>query len=252
MQHKNYVQTHVLGTRFDHVTMDDMRAHITAFATQRADDNMFVVTANPEIVDYAFEDAQYQTVINQADVVVPDGIGVVKAAGWLGTPMPERVPGIELMDVCLEIAQANKQKVFLLGATEEVVQLAQQKLQQKFPDVTFGHHHGYIDVEDETIANEIQAFNPDYLFVGMGFPKQELWINRYKAQFKGTYFMGVGGAIAANSGTVKRAPQCFIRLNLEWLYRILTDLKRLPRMKRLPSFVIKVLKQRQVLKRLRR
>ena len=173
----------ILGVQFDNVTMLDMIEHVKTFFTQDTEDNLFIVTANPEIVDYASEHSTYRQLINSADYVVPDGTGVIKASNRLGTPLKD-VPGIELMEHCLKIAHTNYQKVYLLGAKHEVVTLAHNNLQQKYPQVQFDYHHGYIDLNDETVIKRIQRFNPDYIFVGMGFPKQEEWIQNIDIPLK--------------------------------------------------------------------
>ena len=146
------------------------------------------------------------------------------------------------MEHCLKIAHTNYQKVYLLGAKHEVVTLAHNNLQQKYPQVQFDYHHGYIDLNDETVIKRIQRFNPDYIFVGMGFPKQEEWIQKHRHTFKSTVMMGVGGSLEIYSGTKKRAPKLFIQLNIEWVYRLLIDWKRIGRMRSIPKFMYKVLK----------
>lgn len=239
----------ILGVQFDNVTMLDMIEHVKTFFTQDTEDNLFIVTANPEIVDYASEHSTYRQLINSADYVVPDGTGVIKASNRLGTPLKRRVPGIELMEHCLKIAHTNYQKVYLLGAKHEVVTLAHNNLQQKYPQVQFDYHHGYIDLNDETVIKRIQRFNPDYIFVGMGFPKQEEWIQKHRHTFKSTVMMGVGGSLEIYSGTKKRAPKLFIQLNIEWVYRLLIDWKRIGRMRSIPKFMYKVFKVQRRMKK---
>ncbi|WP_415425910.1 N-acetylglucosaminyldiphosphoundecaprenol N-acetyl-beta-D-mannosaminyltransferase TarA [Staphylococcus borealis] len=239
----------ILCVQFDNVTMLDMIEHVKTFFTQDTEDNLFIVTANPEIVDYASEHSTYRQLINSADYVVPDGTGVIKASNRLGTPLKRRVPGIELMEHCLKIAHTNYQKVYLLGAKHEVVTLAHNKLQQKYPQAQFDYHHGYIDLNDETVIKRIQRFNPDYIFVGMGFPKQEEWIQKHRHTFKSTVMMGVGGSLEIYSGTKKRAPKLFIQLNIEWVYRLLIDWKRIGRMRSIPKFMYKVFKVQRRMKK---
>ena len=232
----------ILGVKFNNVTMLDMIEHVKTFFSQETEDNLFIVTANPEIVDYASEHSTYKQLINSADFVVPDGTGVIKASNRLGTPLKRRVPGIELMEHCLKIAHTNYQKVYLLGAKNEVVTLAHKNLQHKYPQAQFDYHHGYIDLNDETVIKRIKRFDPDYIFVGMGFPKQEEWIQKHRHTFKRTVMMGVGGSFEIYSGTKKRAPKLFIKLNIEWVYRLLIDWKRIGRMRSIPKFMFKVFK----------
>ena len=111
--------------------------------------------------------------------------------------------------------------------------------------MTFAHHHGYINLEDETVVKRITSFNPDYIFVGMGFPKQEEWIHKHSYKFNQTVMMGVGGSFEVLSGAKKRAPKLFQKLNIEWVYRLLIDWKRIGRMISIPKFMIKVAKQKR-------
>lgn len=234
----------VLSVQFDNVTMEEMREAVLRFKEADTTDNMFIVTANPEIVDYALEDQSYHDLISEADYIIPDGTGIIQAGRILGTPLKERVPGIEFMATCLDIAERYHQRVFLLGASEDVVAKAKQELQQRYPHITFDAHHGYIDLKDEQVARKVSKFNPDYVFVGMGYPKQEQWIKRNRHRLQHTLLMGVGGSIEIYSGTKKRAPLLFRKTNLEWFYRLITDWKRMARMRRLPHFVKKVFKAR--------
>ena len=118
---------------------------------------MFIVTANPEIVVYASEHVTYRKLINSASYIIADGTGVVKASNRLKQPLKRRVPGIELMEECIKFAHEQSQKVYLLGSNEIVAQ-AQHKLQQKYPNVTFEYHHGYIDLSDETVVKKNSTF----------------------------------------------------------------------------------------------
>ncbi|PNZ25200.1 teichoic acid biosynthesis protein [Staphylococcus petrasii] len=232
----------ILGVHFDNVTMLDMIENVKNFFYEETCENLFIVTANPEIVDYATEHVTYRQLINQADYIVPDGTGIVKASNRLKTPLKRRIPGIELMNHCMKIAHANHQKVYLLGATNEIVEQAHEKLQQRYPQAQFEHHHGYIDLNEETVIKRIKRFNPDYIFVGMGFPLQEQWIEKHKHSFEHTLLMGVGGSLEVFSGAKKRAPKLFRRLNIEWVYRLLIDWRRIGRMRSIPKFMFKVLK----------
>ncbi|PTF05153.1 N-acetylmannosaminyltransferase [Staphylococcus devriesei] len=239
----------ILGVHFDNVTMLDMIENVKSFFTQESKENLFIVTANPEIVDYATEHVTYRTLINSADYIVPDGTGIIKAANRLKTPLKRRVPGIELMEHCLKIAHTNQQKVYLLGAKNEVIELAYANLQRRYPQAQFDYHHGYINLNDETVIKRIKRFNPDYIFVGMGFPKQEEWIEKNSHVFEQTVLMGVGGSFEIFSNTKKRAPKLFQRFNIEWVYRVLIDWKRIGRMRSIPKFMFKVLKVQRKMKK---
>lgn len=113
----------------------------------------------------------------------------------------------------------------------------------------FAHHHGYIDLEDETVVKRIKLFKPDYIFVGMGFPKQEEWIMTHENQFESTVMMGVGGSLEVFAGAKKRAPYIFRKLNIEWIYRALIDWKRIGRLKSIPIFMYKIAKAKRKIKK---
>nr|WP_263313779.1 WecB/TagA/CpsF family glycosyltransferase [Mammaliicoccus sp. Marseille-Q6498] len=230
----------VLGLPFANLTAIEMVDRVKHFVNQDTVDNMFIVTANPEIAHYAYNNNHYQRRIRQADYIVPDGIGIVKAAKYLNTPLKERVPGIELMEEMLNIANASSKKVFLLGSSKEGVKETRKILERQYPNITFDHKHGYKHVLDHKVTSKIKKFNPDFIFVAMGYPKQEDWIYYNRHHFEHTVMMGVGGSFDVISGNVKRAPKMFIKLNLEWFYRIVTDLKRLERAFKIPLFIKEV------------
>lgn len=237
-------QVQVLDIQFDNVTLLDMRENILRYMHTPTPHNLFVVTANPEIVHYAFEEPMYQNIITKADYIIPDGTGIVKAAKILGHPLQERVPGIEVMEQCLDIADIEHRKVFLLGATSPVVEKAARRIKRQYPNLEIQTHHGFIDIADAEVVDTIRDFNPDFIFVGMGYPKQEQWIQHNRHHFDHTMMMGVGGSIDVFSGEVKRAPYIWRALNLEWVYRGITDIKRIHRFKRIPKFLFAVLKQK--------
>ncbi|MCS4486491.1 N-acetylglucosaminyldiphosphoundecaprenol N-acetyl-beta-D-mannosaminyltransferase TarA [Staphylococcus americanisciuri] len=237
-------QVNVLGVWFDDVTLRDMHQAILTYSRTKTSQNLFIVTANPEIVYYAFKTPTYRSLIKQADYIIPDGTGIVKAARLLGTPLQERVPGIEVMERCLQIADQEEKRVFLLGATDKVVDKAVRNIQHQYPNSVVAGHHGFAKVDDMDVVSEIRTFNPDFIFVGMGYPKQELWIQRNMHHFEHTCMMGVGGSIDVFSGEVKRAPRIWRKMNLEWLYRSLKDVKRISRLQSIPKFVWAVIKQK--------
>ncbi|EOB7097215.1 TPA: WecB/TagA/CpsF family glycosyltransferase [Staphylococcus aureus] len=248
-ERSNTAKVDILGVDFDNTTMLQMVENIKTFFANQSTNNLFIVTANPEIVNYATTHQAYLELINQASYIVADGIGVVKASHRLKQPLAHRIPGIELMDECLKIAHVNHQKVFLLGATNEVGEAAQYALQQRYPNISFAHHHGYIDLEDETVVKRIELFKPDYIFVGMGFPKQEEWIMTHENQFESKVMMGVGGSLEVFAGAKKRAPYIFRKLNIEWIYRALIDWKRIGRLKSIPIFMYKIAKAKRKIKK---
>ena len=196
----------------------------------------YVVTANAEIVMYAKENVSYFNIITKADYIVPDGIGVVKGAQILKKEIKERVPGIELMVDLLKIANKFNQKVL-----EKMI----KRIKSDYPNINIvGYSNGYINDSDNKITDEIINLEPDYVFVAKGAPLQDEWINKVIQKTNKGLFMGVGGSFDVLAGEVKRAPEIWQKLNLEWLYRIAGDPKRWKRSMALPKFVIEVLKLR--------
>lgn len=244
MLQNTHEKVNVIGTEFDNLTMHDTKMIVKEFLKSEESNNLFIVTANPEIAYYANKNATYMNKIKEADLIIPDGIGIVKASKKLGKPLQERIPGIELMESILEEANQQYKRVFLLGASKETVKLCENNLKKKYPNVKFKSKHGYKNITDYKRVEQVKKFKPDIVFVAMGYPKQESWIYYYKHHFTHTLFMGVGGSFDVFSGKVKRAPTLFIKLNLEWLYRLLTDVKRIKRAFIIPLFMLETYKQK--------
>ena len=202
-----------------------------------------VVTANPEIVMYAQNTASYMTILQKAQMVVPDGIGIVYAAKIQRDPVCERVAGYDLLHQIMIKADQHAWKVYLLGASEEVNQLAYEQLKKQYTRaVLLGRHHGFFkdgSDEEKHIIGEIAILKPDILFVALGFPRQEEWISQHQTNLQIPLCMGVGGSFDVLSGKVKRAPLLWQKLGLEWLHRLISMPSRWRRMSVLPQFLLK-------------
>ncbi|WP_067728650.1 WecB/TagA/CpsF family glycosyltransferase [Oceanobacillus damuensis] len=209
------------------------------------EEKTFVITANPEIVMKANENQTFMNYIEQATYVVADGIGVVKAAQLLNDPLPGRVTGYDTMMALLAIANQKHYKIFLLGAKQETLQKTISNISAQYPNVEIvGSHDGYFNWEDNDIADSIAAHQPDITFVALGVPRQEKWIAENFERFDKGVFIGIGGSFDVIAGTVRRAPEFWQKLNLEWLYRLLKQPSRWKRMLALPHFALKILKQK--------
>jgi N-acetylglucosaminyldiphosphoundecaprenol N-acetyl-beta-D-mannosaminyltransferase len=207
----------------------------------------FLVTVNPVIYMQAQKDPQYKDIIDHANYLTPDGIGIVKACKWLRTPVEERITGFDLMTELLGLGDQHGWKVYLLGSTSEVVTRACSNIMEQFPGlVIVGYHDGYFE-DDGEIIEEIVESEPDLIFVAMGCPRQERWIDDNLSKFSRGLFMGVGGTFDVISGLDQRAPQRWIDLHVEWLYRILKKPRRFLLVPRLVAFVFEVLKEMIVL-----
>ena len=234
----------VLGIEIDAVTEAEALNIITGFVREGGAHQ--VVTANPEILDNATRNLPLHDLIRRAALVTADGQGVLLAGRILGTPFPARVTGIELAEALCRESAARDLSLYFLGAEPGVVDEAAAKMRAAYPGVKIvGTHHGYFRNEGPAeVLADITRTQPDILLVGMGSPYQETFIDENLARCGVPVGSGVGGSFDVLSGRVQRAPEIFIRLRLEWLYRIASDRKRWKRALALPRFVLKVLRQR--------
>ncbi|WP_310550808.1 WecB/TagA/CpsF family glycosyltransferase [Paenibacillus glufosinatiresistens] len=205
-----------------------------------------VITANPIMVMTALENPAYLSIMKSAELIVPDGTGVVWAATKGGDPIPERVAGFDLLHELLKAGEHYHWKVYLLGSTSEVIQETARRLQLQYPGVVIaGYRDGFFGpAEDEQVVAEIARTESDLLFVARGADTQEPWISKYKEQLAIPVMMGVGGSFDVISGKSKRAPIAFQKLRLEWFYRLLKEPTRYKRMLALPKFAVKVLREK--------
>ena len=205
----------------------------------------FVVTANPEIVMKTREDAAYKRIVESANYVVPDGAGILLAAKYMKQPLQERITGIELVLDLLDFAEDQGMSCYFLGAKEYINEKMVLGMEKKFPNLNIaGRHHGFFDLDDPKIVEDVAQSNADIVLVALGLPRQELWIDQHKDKFSKGLFMGVGGSFDVLAGEVKRAPEGWIKLNLEWLYRILKEPFRIKRIFKVFEFMIRIILKR--------
>lgn len=174
-------------------------------------------------------DAALRQAVLSADVILADGISVVWASRILGTPLPGRVAGIDLMMALLKRGDQRNYRVFCLGATEEVSARAAEVIERNFPGVrVVGRHHGYYASDDEArVVELVAAAHPDLLFVAMTSPKKEAFLAKWGTRLNTTVTHGVGGSFDVLAGHVQRAPQAWQTLGIEWLYRLGQEPRRL-------------------------
>ena len=230
----------ILGVGFDRVALVDAVAEIE----HRLDrgEATFVITANPEFVMLCRQDREVAEVARRADLVVPDGTGVVVAAWLLGDPLPGRAPGRHLVDRLVALATERRLSVFLLGAAPGVAERAAATLRARHPDLRIaGTHAGSAD-DDADVVPRVAAAAPDMVLVAYGMPKQERWIARNHRHLPGVRVaVGVGGSLDYLAGTAKAPPALVHAVGLEWLWRLARDPKRWRRQRVLPRFVLLVL-----------
>ncbi|MBD5133534.1 MAG: WecB/TagA/CpsF family glycosyltransferase [Clostridiales bacterium] len=226
----------VLGVAFDNVTMDEAVDRAVELLEQ--DGPHLAATPNPEIVQRAAKDPEYARILAGADLVIPDGVGVIYAARILGTPLKERVPGIDFAAKLMERAAETGKRLYLLGAAPGVAEQAAANLRSTYPGLTVcGTHDGYFK-EDGPVVDAIRQARADIVFVCLGFPKQEKWIAAHGRDTGAKLLIGLGGALDVFSGNVERAPEKFQKLGLEWLYRLMKEPSRIGRMAKLPLFLV--------------
>lgn len=233
----------VLGVPVDAVDMSQaVRAVEHMLRGERA---QAVIAVNPEKVIKAQADGALLQRLHSAGLLIPDGIGVVAACRLLGIARMRRVPGSELMPELCALAARRGVPVFLFGASPEVNTKACDVLRARYPGLRIaGSQHGYVDdAQQQAVIEQINASGAEILFVALGSPKQELWMERYLPQLRVKVCQGVGGTFDVLAGRVRRAPWLWRRLHLEWLYRLLSQPRRLLRQSALPQFAIQVLRR---------
>lgn len=233
----------MFGLKIDNVNRKEALKYVERFFEE--DRFHYIVTLNPEGVVIAQDNKLFNSVINEADLVVADGSWLVMAVRFLGGIIGERVAGIDLLLDMLNLCKEKGYSVYLLGAKEDIVVSAKKRLEDMFPGIRIlGFHNGYFNTEEEVmIVEEIKSLKPDLLVVGLGMPKQEIWINMHK-DLPVKLAIGVGGSFDVISGNISRAPHWMQVIGLEWFYRILKDPKRIKRLSFIPKFFLLVLKSK--------
>ena len=200
-----------------------------------------VATPDTTAVMRAGREPKLKEAYQRSDLVTADGIGLVWASRFLGAPLPERVTGIDMIEELCRRAARRGYRVFLLGARPGVAEEAKMRLEERFPGIRIvGTHHGYFK-DDGKIIELINTSEPDILLVGLGVPRQELWMLENRDRLKAILLIGVGGALDVWSGRLPRAPLRLQRLGLEWFYRLLRQPWRARRALTIPLFLLKVL-----------
>lgn len=240
MAEKNTARINVRGVYFNDTTLDKTVEALCGAIGEKKQTALY--TPNSEIVQACIDEPALYDVINSAELVIPDGIGVVKAARILGTPFDSgKIAGIEVGEAFIKRLAQTDYTVFLLGGKPGVAELAGEKLSEKYPGIKFaGFHDGYFKkdgAENDEVIRLINESGADALFVCLGAPTQEKWIYKNRAALPSVNaFLALGGSLDGYAGLVKRAPRIFIKLGLEWFYRLIREPWRLRRMMKLPKF----------------
>ena len=191
---------------------------------------MFIITSNPETFELANKNEDFNKMLLDDNVtLVPDGIGIVKASRMIGYPVKERITGVDLAVKLFEYANTYSLNVALIGAHEEIITAFVKKLNKDYPNINIVKAVNGYDYDKDKFFDEIKDKDVDVCLVALGIPAQERLIYKHLNKFNKGIFVGVGGSFDVLSGMKKRAPKIFQKLNLEWLYRITTEPKRLKR-----------------------
>ena len=234
------IRIQIMDVAFDNVTTDEA----VAFAMEQIQSRgkCMVVTPNAEIAQNCAENSRLRDIVRRASLVLPDGIGVIYASRLLKKPLKGRVPGVEFGEKLLSALRDTGKSVYFLGGKPGVAEEAASRMQAKYPGLKVaGCRDGYFK-EDQEAAEAVNAAKPDALFVCLGSPRQEYFIDDNFDRLETFLAAGLGGSVDVDAGRVERGPEIFIRLGLEWFYRLLRQPSRIGRMMKLPQYLWRALR----------
>jgi len=257
--------TKILGTNITTAPKDKILEFILE-NMEGSNKKVSIVTPNPEILVYAFERPEFQEVLNRAEISLPDGVGVTISSRVLKNQPLERITGVDMMELLCRESAKRALTVGFLGGRGDVAERTAICLVKKYPDLIVKFANS--DWNEEKIANDglqlttdgleikkitngqkseaksQKSSHIDILFVAMGFPKQEIWIDQNLQKIPVKVAMGVGGSFDYLSGDVKRAPKAIRKIGMEWAFRLARQPWRIKRQTALPKFVYQVLKEK--------
>jgi N-acetylglucosaminyldiphosphoundecaprenol N-acetyl-beta-D-mannosaminyltransferase len=239
----------IMGVRIDNLSMDE----VLKIAEEKIekDEQYIIYTPNTEFIMMCQKDEEFLNLMNESDINIPDGIGLIYAGKIKKHPLKEKVGGYDLSVNLLKMANDKGLKLYVVGGKPGVAEAAMENVREKYPGIKIvGTQHGYFKgthlgkkghEEEIAVIEDINKHQPHILFVGFGAKKQELWIENNKDLINANVIIGNGGTLDGLAGIVKRAPDIFIKLGLEWLYRLMKEPKRIKRQIVLPVFMLKVI-----------
>ncbi len=218
-------KTHLLGLEIDSLTTAEFLDRISSFVA--AGKPHQIAYLNADCVNKCWRDKEYRDTVAAADLVYADGMGVVWASRLFGRPLPERVNAGDLLPDLCQLSIERGFRLFFLGGEPGIAETAAEKLRQQYPGLQIvGTCHGFME-SDEDVLNQIREAKPDILLVGMGAPRQELWIHKYKESLNVSVIWGVGGLLDYCAEKFTRAPVWMRKMGMEWAYRLALEPKRL-------------------------
>ncbi|MDF2505032.1 WecB/TagA/CpsF family glycosyltransferase [Clostridium sp.] len=224
----------------------ELMKYITTFK------KVHIISGNPEVLySGLYDDSLFKGCSKDNSLIIPDGIGVVIASKIIKEPVKEKIAGIEVMDEIIKSCEKEEKGIYLLGAKQEIIDECSIKLKIKYNKLKIvGSHNGYFDMNNcEDILQDIRVSKPYAIFVAMGCPRQERFINTYMSTLPAFVYMGVGGSFDVIAGKVNRAPRWMIKLGLEWLYRVSKEPWRIKRLGVIPKLLLKVIYNKYIIRK---
>ncbi|WMM26537.1 WecB/TagA/CpsF family glycosyltransferase [Tissierella sp. MB52-C2] len=232
----NYVN--ILGISFSKLTLMDTVNLIDNKIKECKGKTFHIITVNPEIAIDIQEDSELKKISLEADLITPDGVGIVLASKLKRNPIPERVTGFDLLLELLKLGNQRGWSFYFFGSEESVNKKMAEYVTENYPNVKVaGRHNGFFNKQEETqIIEDIENSKPDILIVALGSPLADKWIYTYKDRIPAKVTFGVGGSLDVITGKVKRTPEIWKKMKLEWLHRRIITPSRKERQKRLKIF----------------
>lgn len=239
-------RTDIHGVKIHNVTMEEAVHLIQGWVEEDDAVPHAVYTPNSEIIMQAQRNTEFREILNNADLLVPDGAGVILASKILGVPLKEKVSGIDLVKNLFKVFNGKNVSFYILGAQPGVAEMAAVNIIAEYGKIKIaGYEHGYFKPEDENdVIERINSTKPDILLVGLGAPKQEIWISNNMHRLNCKVLIGVGGSIDVFAGKASLAPEFIRKSGFEWLYRLIREPRRIKRMMDLPRFMLLTIKRR--------
>ena len=232
-------KTDIRGIPFDSITFSDAVSVAERAIYEKR--QTVVHRPNAEILQRCIEEKEILNIVSSAELILPDGAGVLLAAKILGTPIKEKIAGVEFGEEILALSAKNGYSVYFLGGKPDVAATAAQKMRERYTGLNIvGFHDGYFDkngAENDDVIDAINKTKTDILYVCLGSPAQEIWVYKNRKKLCASLVLCLGGSLDIYAGTAKRAPKAFIAMRLEWLWRLLCQPSRLPRMMKIPKFI---------------
>ena len=240
----------ILGVKIPKASVAYAEAEILKFLSRRGGAKIF--TPNPQMLAAADHDAQFKRILNSAELLLPDGVGVLLAAKLTGDPLPIRITGIDTAYRVLELSAQRGLRVAFIGGEKGVAARAAERLKKEIPTLNVAFtHHGYFkkfpndNPQNQALTDKLKSVGPDVIFVCFGTPAQEKWICENADSLPSVrIFMGLGGALDVWSGKTRRAPMAVRAIGAEWLWRCIGEPKRFARLLPLPALYSKIIWER--------